>query len=114
MNTISFGKRERRRFMAAGQLNAWVPEVGPAVYAVTYKKDPGGRPGSHTVLYFGEADDLCSQAHTINNFVGNWWKKFGRDDSELYICIHPMPGSSPNERAEIQHQLIQEYDPQAN
>jgi len=114
MSTMSFGKRTRLRFSAAGLLKSFVPERGPAIYAITYKQDPDGRPKAHTVVYFGETDDLLSHSQVIHNDMKHWWHDYGDIGSELFIFICPMPGSSQLERANIQRQLVHEYDPAAN
>jgi hypothetical protein len=114
MSTMSFGKRERISFVAAGPLKNCMPQIGPAIYAVTYKQDPDRRPKSHTVLYFGETIDLSKQVSTITTDMANWWSEFGTNDAELYIFFHSMPGSSQYERVNMQHQLVLEYDPHAN
>jgi|SRR4051812_12692494 hypothetical protein len=113
MSIVTFGKRERIKFHAEGPLKSWQPSVVPAVYAITYKQDPMGRPKAHTVLYFGEADNLAAQAPTINKDFTEWCKEYATD-KELFVFSHPMPGSSKYERGHVTHQLIVEYDPQAN
>lgn len=113
-STMSFGKRERIRFVAAGKLKDWRPSCGPAVYAITYQQDPEQRPKSHTVLYFGEAQDLTKQAQSISSDITQWWSDHGGKDEDLYMFFHEMPGSSSITRTQVQHQLVMEYDPQAN
>ena len=114
MSTVTFGKRERLKFQSVGTLPSWQSPVVPAIYAITYKQNAANRPKAHTVLYFGEADDLSKHAPSINKDVGAWWNERGGDLNELFVFIYPMPGSSQFERAHIQHQLVAEYDPQAN
>ena len=111
---VSFGKRQRIKFLAGGCLTDWVPPVTAALYAVTYKQDPSGKPKAHTVLYFGQSEDLALQAQAIRNQMGSWWDRHGGRPGELYVFFHPMPGSSSSERRILQDQLIAEYDPQAN
>ena len=114
MAALSFGKRQRIKFIAAGTLDTWQPPVTPALYAVTYKQDPDARPKSHTVLFFGQADDLSIQAQSINSQVGNWWDRHGGRPAELFVFYHPLPGSNGSERRLLQEQLVAEYDPQGN
>jgi hypothetical protein len=114
MSTVTFGKRDRLRFQSVGTLPSWQAQVVPAIYAITYKQNAENRPKAHTVLYFGEADDLSKHAPAINKDVGTWWNERGGNTSELFVFIYPMPGSSQFERVNIQHQLVAEYDPQAN
>jgi hypothetical protein len=114
MSTVNFGKRRRLPFVALGTLKDWQPQGVPAVFAITYKRDFETRPKAHTVIYFGEADSLSRQAATINKDVGAWWQEYGQTGQELFVFMHEMPGSSQYERANVQRQLINEYDPQAN
>lgn len=114
MGSVTFGKRERLKFYALGTINKWQPQVVPAVYAITYKQDPATRPKAHTVVYFGEADDLAKQAPTINRDLQQWWDDHGGKGAELFVFMYPMPGSSQYERANVRSQLVAEYDPQAN
>jgi hypothetical protein len=113
MPTMTFGRRERVQFSADGPLNRWQPPVVPAIFAITYKQDPTGRPKSHTVLYFGECDNLAAQAPTIHKDFSEWSREYS-DGAELYVFSHQMPGSSKYDRAKLAHQLVVEYDPKAN
>jgi hypothetical protein len=114
-STVTFGKRERLKFIAAGTLKQWQPAQVPAVYAVTYKQDAEARPKAHTVVYFGETADLSKQAASIHSEIRHWWDEHGgAHEGDLFIFFHPMPGSSQYERANIQHQLVLEYDPRGN
>ena len=111
---ISWGRQERYKFSAGGELNNWAPPALAGVYAITYKQDPRNRPKSHTVLYFGEADDLSQQATaTCQRVVGVWTDGGGTAD-DFYIFFHPMSGSSKFDRSRIQERLIAEYQPHGN
>ena len=102
---ISLGKRQRFGFIAAGELDRWSPSVLPAVYAITFKKEPDLRPKAHTVLFFGEGD-LSQQITTIEQCIKNWWPSFNGAATGLYMFIHPMPGSTKWDRVKVQSQLI--------
>lgn len=110
---ISLGKRQSYSFVSAGELEAWSPSQLPAVYAITFKKDPEMRPKSHTVLFFGEGD-LSQQVGIIEQCIRNWWPVHNGKATGLYMFIHPMPGSTRWDRVKVQSQLIAEYDPQGN
>jgi hypothetical protein len=114
MSIVTFGRRERLKFQALGTIAQWQPHVVPAVYAITYKQEPKTRPKAHTVVYFGEAENLAQQAPVINSDIKQWWEQFGGNRGELFVFMYPMPGSSKYERTHVQHQLVAEYDPQAN
>ncbi len=111
---ISWGKRERYQFTAGGTLTAWAPPCEPAVYAITYKQDPKNKPKSHTVLYFGQAENLSYDAPPNNQGVLDQWACSGGDVHELFIFIHPMPGSTRWQRSRVQEQLVSEYCPDCN
>lgn len=111
--TVTFGKRQKLTFRSEGTLNTWRPEAGPGIYAITYKRDAEGKPKAHTVLYFGDTDNFTVQAPSIKQDFQQWCKEHGTD-TELFVFCHPMPSSSKYERSNLTHQLIMEYDPQAN
>lgn len=113
MSTVSFGKRERIKFRAEGSLGKWKPLAGPAIYAVTYKQDPEQRPKAHTVLYFGESENLADEVPAIDRQFDEW-RHHHAVDAELFIFSCPMPGSSKYERSRVAHSLVMEYDPKAN
>ena len=112
--TISWGVRQRFKFTAAGALATWAAPVIPAVYAITYKQDPERKPKSHTVLYFGQAEDISTQAAVYHRSVLEVWNDNGGDIGDLFIFIHPMPGSNSWERGQVHQQLIAEYGPECN
>lgn len=112
--SISWGVKERFKFAPAGALRSCNLPMTAAVYAITYKQDPLNKPKAHTVLYFGHAEDLANQASEASRNVIEDWVGSGGDSSELFIFIHPMPGSTKWERSSVQEQLVSEYSPQCN
>lgn len=112
--SISWGVRQRFKFTAAGALETWAPPVMSAVYAITYKQDPERKPKSHTVLYFGQAEDISTQAATYNRTVLDVWNDNGGTLGDLFIFVHPMPGATSWERGQVHQQLIAEYGPECN
>ena len=113
-STISWGRQERFKFSAFGPLDGWVAPAIPAVYAVTYRRDPRNHPKAHTVLFFGETEDLSVHAHSIKQKVVENWNDHGHTSDDLYILVHPMEGSSKPQRLRVQERLILEYQPQIN
>jgi hypothetical protein len=110
---ISWGLTDRVKFSAGGQLSNWVAPSVPAVYSVTYKRDPALKAKSHTPLFFGEASDLSKETHTIKQFL----TEIADNDvapSDLFIFVHPMPGSTQHERTKLMQTLIREYRPRGN
>jgi hypothetical protein len=113
MSTASWGRTERYKFNSVGSLVNWSREALPALYVITYKQKPDVKPNSHTVLYFGECEDLSKEDGTLTNVLRNWAEDGGKAD-ELYVFVRPMPGSSQFDRAKIQRALVGEYYPRAN
>jgi hypothetical protein len=112
--SISCGKKERFKFRAGGSLIHWSPQMVSALYAITYKQDPKNKPKSHTILFFGQAENLAEQAPAYNQNVLDDWTKNGGDPNELFIFVHPMPGSTLRDRLNAHEQLVIEYSPDGN
>lgn len=112
--SISWGKSERFKFTGGGALIHWSPQMIPALYAITYKQDPKNKPKSHTVLFFGQAEALAEQAPTYNQEILDNWTRNGGSADELFIFIHPMPGSTQRHRLLACEQLVLEYRPEGN
>jgi hypothetical protein len=111
---VSWGKRERYKFASCGSVSGWVPPMVSGVYAITYKQDPKNKPKSHTVLFFGESEDLSQQASSMNKKVLDFWMGGGGVLDDLFVFVHPMVGASSNERAKVHERLVVEYQPQIN
>lgn len=113
MSTVSWGKRERFKFSNCGAFLDWAPPVVSAVYAITYKQEPDRKPKSHTVLYFGESEDLSQQASVLKR-IEEFWTEGGGAPDDLYVFVHHMAGSTKFERSAVQNRLVSEYQPHAN
>lgn len=111
---VSWGKNPRYKFMAAGELSRSNPPPISAVFAVTYKQNPESKPKSHTVLYFGHAENLAQDLPRVREDLEDLWKKQAENTDELYVFIYPMPGSTRRDRATVHGQLISEYSPSGN
>lgn len=112
MSTVSWGRRERYKFSSYGVLKRWTPPSIPAICAVTYKTNPQNK--SHTVIFFGEYDDLSRQAASIYERVVDAWSEGGGTAEDLFVFIHPMPGSTAQQRAIVRENLVSEYRPHIN
>jgi hypothetical protein len=110
---VSWGLIERYKFTACGALKAWAPSSTAAVYSITFKQDPLNRPKSHTVLYFGEAEDLAQETSSMH-YVIEACKDGQVGIEDMYVFVHPMPGSSKVERTKVQHELVGDYRPRGN
>lgn len=114
MPTISWGKRNRYKFGLCGQLASFRAPTAAGVYAVTYRQQPHFRPKAHTVVLFGEAEDISKQVDRISEDASRWWKEYSSDEPELFVFLHPMPDSTQVERDQVRAQLISEYAPHGN
>lgn len=114
MSTISWGRQERFAFSAGGSLEAWAPPAIPAVYAVTYQRDPLNKPRGHTVFYFGETDNLARNADSIKAKIRDILHRDGGSGEDLSVFIHSMENSTPAQRARVLERLVLEYQPQGN
>lgn len=91
----------------------WMPPPLAAVYSITYKQDPENKPKYHTVLYFGETSDLSQEVGAIKQVLSDSVDMQFYPD-ELFVFVHPMPGSTRFERSEIQSALVRDYRPRGN
>ncbi len=111
--SISWGVKDRFKFISGGPLSSWEAPAAPGLYAITYKRT-AGNPKAHTVLYFGQAQDLAHEVPEMNKTVLEQWAHSGNEANELFVFYHPMPGSTSGQRSRVQEQLISEYRPQGN
>lgn len=114
MSVISWGRHQRVAFSNSGRLQEWAPDTIPALFAVTYQRDPFNKPKGHTVLYFGETDNMAEKASSIKHNMKEVWSRDGGDPSDLFIFVRQMDGSTTQERFRILERLILEYQPEAN
>lgn len=111
---ISWGMQERFKFQSGGAFSGWAPPAVPAVYAITYKRDPHNNPKKHTVLYFGVSDDLSLQRPDLHHSIVRLHTESGGIVEDLYVFICPMSGSTRYERSRVHQRLIAEYQPHGN
>ena len=101
MSTVSWGRRNRHRFGVCGELSRANAPIMSGVYAVTFKQDPQFKPKAHTVVFFGESSNLSLQLPMIGENIRRWWHEHNADEPELFVFLHPMPGSSEIDRARV-------------
>lgn len=111
---VSWGKNTRYRFTSGGKLRTWTPPELPAVFAVTYKQNPDSKPKAHTALYFGCAENLSAEIPAVSMEIHELWNRHAGNVDELFVFMHPMPGSTRGQRERIRSQLVAEYAPAAN
>ena len=85
--SISWGKKQRYKFNSGVPLTSWSPPALSAVYALTYKQDPATKPKSHTVLYFGHAEDLSQQASGFHKHVLDAWVENGGEVTKIGAAV---------------------------
>jgi hypothetical protein len=113
--SISWGHKNRIKFEAAGEIRKCAVPPIPAVFAITYKQDAMNKPKAHTVLYFGETEDLSKEINTrCQDIRDTILDNTGGKETDLFIFYHAMPSSTLWQRTSVQNQLISEYDPPVN
>jgi len=111
--SISWGIKDRFKFVAAGSLVSWDPPAVAALYAITSNQNPQ-KPKAHTILYLGQAENLSAEAPEQIRQVLDAWKNSSQDIRELSVFIHMMPGSNSGQLSKVQEQLVAEYRPRCN
>ncbi len=112
--SISWGKEKRVQFHGAWKLGEWTPPQTSGVYAITYKEDRINKPKSHTLVYFGEGENIAELGLPWGHACSDWWVGIAGAGSELYIFFHPMPQSTQLERWQLHDRLVSEYKPLCN
>jgi hypothetical protein len=111
--SISWGLKERFKFSGGGSLSHWDPPPVAGIFTITCKQNMD-RPKAHSILFVGQAEDISSEAREQSGQVVEAWRTSGQNLSELFVFVHPMPGSSRGERTKVVEQLVAEYRPQCN
>ncbi len=74
-----------------------------AVYAISI---PSGEPNTYTLIYVGESENLSERGfYRDHHKFGCWMSKAGTLDN-IYISLHLMPNSTPEQRRTIETQAI--------
>ncbi len=92
----------------------WDPPYRAAVYAIMMKPDPSNKPGTYRILYFGESGNLSERGFYKSHQKYDCWIDKAGSESNLYIGIHLMPDSTPEERRDVESALINQYKPDCN
>lgn len=95
-------------------IKAWDPPYCAAVYAIMRKPDPENKPKSYRIIYIGGSVNLSDRRFYREEHKYNCWIKEADSEDNLYIGIYRMPNSSPDERIEIETNLINQYNPVCN
>jgi hypothetical protein len=92
----------------------WEPPRRAAVYAIMMKPDPRNKPTTYRVLYFGESSNLSERGFYRSHHKYACWSREAGSESNLYIGIYRMPGSTPEQRRELESKLVEQYRPVCN
>ena len=109
--SINWGDFE---FDGPHKLQDWEPPRASAVYAIMFKGLPVKEPSSYTIAYFGEAENLAARGFPFNHERAHCWIGLAGSRSNVYIGLHFMPGSTAEERREIERELIDKFRPDCN
>lgn len=98
------------RFDGPYSATDWEPPYRAAVYAIMVKTDD-----KYRIIYFGESGNLSDRGfwrshHKYKCFAN----QASGNESKIYIGIHKMPDSTPEERTRVEQELIARYHPVCN
>jgi len=112
---ISLGKEPRKyRFEGPYLVNEWEPPRRAAVYAIMTRPDPQNRPNVYRVLYIGESSNLSERGFVRSHHKYKCFIRNAGSEDNLYIAIYLMPGSTEEDRREVEQYLISVYEPPCN
>lgn len=89
---------------------SWIPPRKAAVYAIMIKPDPKNKPQTYRILYFGESGNLSERGFWKSHHKYECFIKEAGSESNLYIGFHAMPGSTEDQRREIEKKLNDQYN----
>jgi len=90
------------------------PHYRAAVYTIMYKADPANKPNEFTPIYVGESGNLSERGFFRSHQKYECWIKYASSVQNLYIGIHLMPDSTPEDRRQIESDLITHLSPDCN
>jgi hypothetical protein len=64
-------------------------------------------------IYFGKAENLGSRVTRSHEKFDHWCRVAG-GDGNLYVAFHTMPGTTDEQRATVERNLIECYSPECN
>ena len=89
--------------------STWTPPRQAAVYAIMRKPDPKEKPGTFRIMYFGESSNLQDRGFWKSHHKYDCFIKFAGTESNIYIGIHAMPGSTAEQRRVVETKLNKAY-----
>lgn len=92
----------------------WEPPYRAALYAIMMKPDSENKPSTYRILYFGESGNLSERGFYRSHHKYDCWLQYAGSESNIYIGIHRMPNSTPEERGQVESKLVEQYNPKCN
>lgn len=108
--TINWGGVE---FSSPELMSFWDPPRRSAIYSIMKKPDPINKPDTYTILYFGESEDLSDRGFSTHHKRQCWINQAG-SLANVHVGVHLMPGSTANERRQVESSLVNRYHPACN
>jgi hypothetical protein len=109
--TITWGNT---RFDGPYSITGWNPPFRAAVYAIMVKSNPISKPATYSILYFGESSNLSERGFFRSHHKYQCFLQHANSESDLYIGIHLMPGSTLAQRQYVESNLIRQFRPPCN
>ena len=94
------------------QLTVWNPPSRAGLYAILISA-PRMKPKPFEVVYFGESEDMSERGFSSHHSRPCWINQAG-SERNLWISVHLMPGSTKEERTNIESALVDRYNPSCN
>lgn len=91
----------------------WTTSEKSGIYAILVQ-DPTSRSKPYKVIYFGESEDMSERGFFKSHYRYDRWIREAGKETEIYISVFPMPGSTPQLRQGIEAFLIKYYRPSCN
>lgn len=84
----------------------WDAPRKSGVYVIMMKGNAQAEPNTYSRVYIGQSGDLEDRGFPRSHHKYPCWKRTAGSDDNLFIAIHPMPGSSEKERTDLEQSLI--------
>lgn len=101
-------------FEGPWSLNTWNPPVRAGIYAIMCKPYPLTQPDTYRIIYFGETENLAERGFPWSHHASRCWINQAGSQSNLYVGVYRMPGSTKAQRLLVERALTQRYHPACN
>ena len=96
-------------FLGPIKLSEWGPPMEEVLYLIMSKTKE-----TFQMIHAGESDKTDDGGFFTKHEKFKCWIEEAGFEQNLYLCIYPMWGSTPEQRARITHKIIQKYGPPCN